>query len=333
MSSERLTRVAMTGISSFVGQPILSALTNPESGLKIDITALVRTDMSPYPPNVKESRVDFEDQSSIASALRGIQFLIIAPLALWDADTHFRVVQAAVEAKVPYVMPCTWENNIYDPNPDPNDKRLNDAIRICKQIEQIPNNSTAYIALLGGYWFDYSLAYGHETFGFKFNTRKVTFFDDGTKKITTTTLGQGARAIVALLRLPEEKLVQWSNKGIYVSSFTLNQKEIFESVKRVTGTTDADWKIKYQSTKERYAKALEEDKAEKPGAGVKANYARAFLEGSENDGDFERTNGTSNRQLGLQEENLDEAVYRAILMNETWTGPVFGDPVDSDDSG
>jgi hypothetical protein len=75
-------------------------------------------------------------------------------------------------------------------------------------------------------------------------------FDDGNVAINTSTWPQCGRAIANLLslkELPDEEtdwsptLSQFRNGSIYISSFRLSQGDMFESVKRVTGTTDADW--------------------------------------------------------------------------------------------
>ena len=43
--------------------------------------------------------------------------------------------------------------------------------------------------------------------------------------------------------VPEAELAQYKNKSYFFSSFELSQQDIFEAVKRVTGTSNLDWSI------------------------------------------------------------------------------------------
>ena len=52
---------------------------------------------------------------------------------------------------------------------------------------------------------------------------------------------QQNRSIAYLAAIP--------NCSFYISSFRLSQRDVFESVKRVTGTTNVDWTITHESVK------------------------------------------------------------------------------------
>ena len=146
----------------------------------------------------------------------------------------------------------------------------------------------------------------------------MTFFDDGNTKMNTSTWPQCGRAIAGLLSLkvlPEDEndkspyLAQFKNNYVRLSSFCVSQREMFESVKRVTGTTDADWKIDSEPTGERYKRGLE-----LLGQGSMAGFAmqlytRLFYpDGSAN---YEASQGLENDILGLPEEDLDEYTKKA----------------------
>ncbi len=67
---------------------------------------------------------------------------------------------------------------------------------------------------------------------------------------------------------------------------------MLDSLHRVLGTTDADWAITHQPTKERYDVAMEEVKAGNPRASGRASYARLFFPSG--GGDYESTRGLDN---------------------------------------
>jgi len=58
-------------------------------------------------------------------------------------------------------------------------------------------------------------------------------------------------AIVRLLSLPSDRLSRYSNKHVYISSALVSQPEIFDAIKRVTNTIDADWKISHSIANDR----------------------------------------------------------------------------------
>lgn len=87
---------------------------------------------------------------------------------------------------------------------------------------------------------------------------------------------------------------------------------MFESVKRVTGTTDADWKISYEPSAQRYKDGIEAmNKGDMHGFG-KQLYSRVFFPNG--DGDF--SSKLNNKILGLPQKDLDERTKIAVRMAE-----------------
>ena len=124
--------------------------------------------------------------------------------------------------------------------------------------------------------------------------------------------------MLSLKELPEDEndqsptISNWRNKPLYVSSFLISQKDMFESWKRVTDDEDEDWTISYQPTAERYQEGLARlQKGERKGM-AQALYARVFYPNG--DGDYEHSRGLANAQLGLPQEDLDERTKAAKQM-------------------
>ena len=97
---------------------------------------------------------------------------------------------------------------------------------------------------------------------------------------------------------------------MYVSSFTVSQKDMLDSVLRVTKTGIEDWKVTKESAKERYTKGVEVMQNGDRMGFVRMMYTRLFY--PDDSGNFGKTKGTINDVLGLPEENLDEATEAAI---------------------
>lgn len=160
-----------------------------------------------------------------------------------------------------------------------------------------------------------------DRYGFDMPNKTVVFYDNGNQKIHTSTFPQVGRAVAALLSLPFPKtdghigkaIEDYRNKFVHIASFKVSQKDMFESLLRVTGTEESGWKISYQPSKERYEQAREAVKKGDVKAFGRMIYARGFFPGEECPLDFDRY-GLDNKALGLPEEDLDEFSAKAWEM-------------------
>lgn len=181
-----------------------------------------------------------------------------------------------------------------------------------------------WLALATGFWYEWSLCgSGQNRYGCGVQDRTMTFFGDGEERITTSTWEQCGRAVAALAglkRLPEDEhdesvvLERWANNAVYISSFRVNQKEMFASVQRVTETTEKDWKVETVDAKERVAKAVEAlQRGEFQPAFTHLMYTRIFYPTGE--GDHTRL-GLANEALGLPVEDMDEATKEGLRLSK-----------------
>lgn len=176
-----------------------------------------------------------------------------------------------------------------------------------------------WIVLSCGFWYEFSLGGTADRYGFDFHNRSIVLFDDGKTKINTSTWAQCGRAVASFLSLkllPEDEgdkspaIEKWANGVFFASSFLVSQMDMFESAKRVTGTTDADWTITHENSGERYKNAVQDlQKGDMKGF-VRLLYTRMFFPNG--DGDYESSKGLQNDILGLPKEDLDEATKEAI---------------------
>jgi hypothetical protein len=258
--------------------------------------------------------VDYDDEATLVAALKGQQILIITMAPTAPRDTHSKLVQAAAKAGIPYVIPNGYAGDI-DNIKLGEDTLLGPVAKANR--DEIERLGMHWITVCCGFWYDYSLAGGEARFGFDFNKRSLTMYDDGNTKISTSTLAQVGRAVAKVLslkELPEDEnddtlnLSSFLNKGVYIKSFSLSQNDMFESVKRVTGTTDGDWTITCEATKTRYEDGLAQVKLGNMVGFSKMLYARAFYPEDSNDFSVK----VQNQLLDLPDENLDDATKIGI---------------------
>lgn len=262
--------------------------------------------------------VDYNDESTIVNALQGQQFLIISMSPTAPRDSHSKLVQAAAKAGVSYIMPNGYGADI--DNTKLGMETMLGPMEKANRVE-IERLGMQWITVCCGFWYDYSLAGGEVRFGFDFDNRSLTTYDDGNTKISTSTLSQVGRAVAEVLSLkefPEDEndksltVSAFLNKGVYVKSFVVSQNDMFESVKRVTKTTDADWTITHETTKNRYEDGLAQVKSGNMAGFGKLLYARAFSP----DDPSEFSAKAQNELLGLPKEDFDECTKIGINMAE-----------------
>jgi uncharacterized protein YbjT (DUF2867 family) len=76
------------------------------AGGKHTVTAITRHESkSPMPSGVQVAKVDYDDHESLVAALKGQDALIITLGVTAPHDQQRRLLRAAAEAKVPWVLP------------------------------------------------------------------------------------------------------------------------------------------------------------------------------------------------------------------------------------
>ncbi|KAF1952600.1 NAD(P)-binding protein [Byssothecium circinans] len=324
--TNRIERVAIVGAGGKMGQHLTEHLL--KTGKHI-VTAITRPDStSKVPDGVKVAHVNYsgDDLSALVEALKGQQFLLVTMSVMAPRDTMSKLIRAAAQAGVPYILP-NWFGH------DPSNKKLcdecflsgiNEPVRT--EIESLGVSS--FIQLCCNFWYEFSLGGGPNRYGFDFVKRSLVLFDGGKVAINTSTWAQCGRAVASLLSLKEfpddeadksTTLSQFRNKPVYIASFLLSQLDMFESVKRVTGTTDADWTITHESAEERWKDSYGAITKGDFSGFTKMLYSRTFFPNG--GGDYQSSRGLDNEVLGLPKEDLDERTAVAIKMGEAGEVP------------
>ena len=284
---------------------------------KHTVTAITRADStSELPDGVRIKKINYDDQSSIVDALRGQDALIITMGVRAPKDQEPKLIEAAAEANVPWIFPNAWSPDTADPALS-HEMLIGDAKqehqRLIKKL-----GKSSWIAVSTGFWYEWSLALKN-AYGFDFDKRAVTFFDEGETLLCTSTWPQVGRAMASLLSLkihPDGAsdhgpcLDKFRDSYIYISSFTVNQKDMLESVLRVTKTSQADWTITKEPSHARYAAGIQQMQQGDMMGFTKALYTRVFY--PEGKGNVEKIRGLQNDVLDLPKEDIDEFTQIAI---------------------
>ncbi|KAK2001435.1 NAD(P)-binding protein [Colletotrichum falcatum] len=313
----QVQKVAIVGAAGNMGKFFTHELLK---GGKHTVTAITRHDSnSKFPEGVIAAKVNYDDENSLFEALKGQQYLIITMKNTASQDIQLKLVRAAAKAGVSYVMPNAW-------GPDPkNSSLMTDSLLgtsfqgAVKEIERL--GVSEWIIMSCGFWYEFSLAGSPDRFSFDIKNNSVTFFDDGNIKVNTSTwaqCGRGLAAFLSLKRLPDDEndasptVQSWANDVFYVSSFLISQRDMFDSIKRVTGTVELDWDVKYENAKQRWKAGHESLRSGDRYGFSRLMYARIFF--SSNDGDVENKHGLANKALELPKEDLDNATEEAVSL-------------------
>lgn len=290
---------------------------------KHKITAITRADSeTQMPEGVTVKRVKYENADELVDTLRGQDALIITMGAMAPPEQQIRLVEAAAAADVRWIMP-----NWYGPD-GRNEKLGKDTMlgtfvaSVLKRIEELGKSS--WIGLVCSFWYEWSVGggawnLGPFMYGFDLKNHTVNFIDDGTTKINTSTWPQAGLAVARLFSLKEKPdgpddesttLSQFKNDYVYMSSFLVNQMDMMESVLRVTGTKESDWKATYTGHQEQYNEGLKQRQAGDRIGFAKVLYTRVFFPNG--DSNYEAKYGLHNDILGLPKEDIDQATKRAF---------------------
>ncbi|KAK9365118.1 hypothetical protein V1509DRAFT_634244 [Lipomyces kononenkoae] len=319
-TKNHVENIAIVGAGGTVGKFITEALL--KTGKHI-VTAISREDSSSLlPAGVKVAKVNYDDQSSLVAALTGQEVLIITMNVRASPDQQNKLIDAAATAGVPWILPNEFGGDPLDTELGKDTMIGAGKVKYRDYIEKLGKSS--WIGIACGFWYEFSLGGGQERYGFDFKDRTLILMDNGTAKINTSTFPQVGRAVASLLSLkvhPDDEddksacLENYKNKPVYISSFTIGQQDMFDSVLRVTGTSLSDWKVTHATAKERFQSGQELFRNGSIVGFGRLLYARNFFPGST--GNFGAIKGLDNDVLGLPEEDLDEFTKVAIQMSKT----------------
>lgn len=181
--------VAIVGAGGSVGKFITEALLSQG---KHEVTAITRQDSdSTLPEGIHHIRkVNYDNKESLVDAMKGQDALIITLKPMSPPDTQTKLMDAAVEAGVEYVMPNEYGVDASNESLA-NDTMVGAAVIDARQyMEKIGKGKTLWLSLVCGFWYEFSLAGKENRYGFDFDSKSLTWFDDGKTNFTQSTWPQ-----------------------------------------------------------------------------------------------------------------------------------------------
>lgn len=316
-----IENVAVVGVSGSVGGHITQHLLGTG---KHTVTAVTREgSKSEIPSGVKVAKVNYDDENMLIEALRGQQALVIT-MKTGQVEASLKLIRAAAKAGVEWIMPNEYSPDVRANTSFGYESLLLKNVEVHQQeIEKLGVSS--WIALTCSFWYPFSLAQSPHAYGFDFQNKKVYMIDGGILKINTSTWEQCGRAVASLFSLPilpqdanDKSLTvsHWRNDQVHISSFFISQRDMLDSILRVTGDKESDWTLVTENAQERYKEGQELMKQGGANAGkgyLQCMYTRIFF----NDGSGQFNDKLDNNKLKLPKESLDESTKEGIKLVES----------------
>lgn len=293
--SPTITKVALAGASGSLGKPVLEHLL----AANFSVTVLTREDSkSTFPAGVNVAKVDYTSEPSLTTALQG-HHALISTLATESISSQDKLISAAIAARVSRIIPSefgsdtTLEANrvlpVYFPK-----------LAIAKQLEEAVKASSGavtYTLVLNNIFTDWAIDHG---FILDAKNKKITLYDGGDTPYSTTPLHAVAKAVVGVLRHPDET----ANRAVRVHGTVLTQKRVLELGKKALG--EEGWTVEESRTVDEKKAAwenFERDPAEVWGWAV--GFLKAAIFSSEHKPAFE---SVDNELLGVPSVGDEEVV-------------------------
>jgi nucleoside-diphosphate-sugar epimerase len=293
-------KVALIGANGNLGPAVLSALL---SSPKLTVTVLTRSSSSSsYPPAVRTVSIsDSLPVHELTNALRGQDALVIT-IVCTLIDEQIKLIDAAYAAGVKRVIPADFGSC------DSADEYTLDLLpvmagkaRVRTHLEHLAlqnGSALSWTSIITGHFFDHGLK--DRLLLFDLPKRRVRLLDGGEYRWSASTLKRVGEAVLRVLEMEEET----RNKILYVQSFCVTQNELLGILEKVMGTK---WNIEHVNAGEIIKKSKE---------GVEKGDWDSIIEVVSVHGlvasNWEGKEGFSNRLLGLEEHDLEDAVRRVV---------------------
>ncbi|KAK4547185.1 hypothetical protein LTR36_001406 [Oleoguttula mirabilis] len=293
-----IKNVSILGADGLLGRPILEALL--AAGFKV--TVLKRQgSKSPdqYPESVAVARVpDDMPVAFLKNTLRGQDALVVA-IKGTQTDVQKKLADACVAAGVKRFIPADFGSC------DSSSELTQELVPLYKNKTELreylvqaanTNSAFSWSSVVCGHFFDWSLEFVH----IFLKERRADVLNDGEKKSSMATLARVGEVTARILQRPE----QTANQMVYVQSFCVSQNEVIRAFEQATGEK---WQVaKLDAEEFKDAEKAKADKGEKAALEELVWYLGAV------DADWTKNEGFAMKILGLEDEDLQEAVDKVV---------------------
>lgn len=195
------------------------------------MTAIVRTGSTikfTLPDKVNRVAVDYSKPGTLVEALKG-QDAVISALNTGFLDHQRALLDASVTAGVQRFIPSEFGSDTMNSNAAPLPVFAH-KIEAQQHIKQLAaRGEMSYTIVINGPFLDFALDYGF--LGLDVKKKRYTYLDDGTSSFSTTTLASVGKAVVGVLKKPEET----KNRAVYVQDVSITLKDLYGLSRQTLG--------------------------------------------------------------------------------------------------
>lgn len=289
-----IASVIIVGAGGNLGPSILAALTP-----SFTVSVLSRSSStSTFPPSVSVKTVpDSYPHAALVAAFKG-QDAVVSAIAGKGVGLQKALIDAAVEAGVKRFVPAEWGSDTTSEEVLQQVPLFKGKADIQEYLKAKESEAFSWTAVANGAFFDWGLHAGFLKVDLK--TRKALVLDDGNAKWPASTLAQVGLASARVLQRAE----QTRNKFLFIQSFRVSQNQILQSLEKATATT---WEVEKKGSTDFIA-----DANGRAAKGDVSGFYDGIFAHAISEANWEGKDGYANELLGLETQDLDEEVRKAL---------------------
>lgn len=300
-----IKKVTLVGANGNIGTFLLDALVRAGT---FDVSIIRRTDSTSVPAHAA-SITQIPVSSSLpldelTKVLAG-QDAVIAAFPMKDVSQHLRLLEAAFRAGVKRFIPADFGSC------DAASEEARRYLKLYADKEMVRvkaaklaegSDTFTWTTIVCGHFFDYGLRDGLLHFDLDKHTAQI--LNDGNYPASASTLPRVAEALVRIFQRPAET----ANRAIFIQSFNPTQNQVLASLEKATGKTWTRETVEPEAF-------LKKEKERLDGGDYGAMEEIVFVLGTM-DADWTKREEFAMELLGLEDEDLDEVVKRAVEEHE-----------------
>ncbi|TKA63785.1 hypothetical protein B0A55_09097 [Friedmanniomyces simplex] len=317
--TNHIHNIAIVGASGQVGSTIFKHLLDSPKDFKL--TVVTRTDSTatfPSNPSITVKKGSYTDSPFMQDAFKN-QDVVIFALHFMAQAAQNGMIDEAAKAGVKWIVPNEYAG-------DGMNEAMVEGVPVFAPKKQarthIEELSKTYeglkwIGVATNPFFEPFLIKQAKVFGIDPESHTATIYPDA-GAFNASTMDRIGLAVTRTLSLPitdnsnpRASLQHYANNFLYVSSFCVTQKQVLQAFQKVKGEKGTDWKVSEDKTIKQWMQECQE--------GLKQGNMRAgwgltmcYYMGEGMGGNYEEKAEQDRKVLGLQEEDFEEAVKRAL---------------------
>ncbi|KAI0556113.1 hypothetical protein F4679DRAFT_18325 [Xylaria curta] len=220
-----IIKVVLAGATGNLGPAILEQLL--KAGFQV--TVLTRQGSThDLPASVTVKPVDYDSVESLTAALRD-QDAVVSTLGAIGLSKQLNLVEAAVKASIRRFIPSEFGSDTTSSKTAALPVFQHKIATQKALAREAANGNISYTAVITGPFFDWALKSG-----LIINPKQkiIALYDGGERHFSTTTLESIGKAVVGVLRKPEET----KNRAVYVQDAAPTLKQLEAVAEKVTGS-------------------------------------------------------------------------------------------------